>query len=104
MALPKHKKIKRAVEVVEEIKINYPSCPFVVRITVNSDSNVLEHTQIINGEYEFKFIKSDTNMGKLVTFSPENLQKFLIQNAIIQPIVNNCNDVAKITPGLFGEL
>jgi hypothetical protein len=58
------------------------------KLLIPSDGNILELVQTIKGKeliHEFKFIKSDTKEGVLMTITDENLTKNL-NREIFKPI------------------
>lgn len=59
-----------------------------VKILICSDGNVLEFVRTIKTKeiiYEYKFIKSETKLGLLMTITDENLTKN-IKREIFKPI------------------
>ena len=56
------------------------------KILIPSDENVIELVQISKTELRYKFTKSETKKGMLMTISEENLNKNLKKE-----IFKNCN-------------
>jgi len=59
------------------------------KLIIPSDSNELEYVQTIKGTeiiYEYKFTKSETKLGMLMTISEEQLNKNLKQKIFINGV------------------
>lgn len=55
-------------------------------ILIHSDGNVIE-LQGINGDVRvYKYIKSNTKLGAIVTFNSVEMAKFLNSNQLIKPV------------------
>lgn len=70
MPKPKYKKVNPNQQ-SEQVKLT---------VTINSDGNVIELQNFSNGIYVFKYTKSETKLGQLLTLTEDQYREFIETN------------------------
>lgn len=99
MPLPKNRKpiTAQVVTVHTGPAVDTGGAP--VRIVVLSDGNELEYRHHNGDAVVYQYTKSNTKLGAMVSFSWENLDKFVYRNGGGRVFQGDCNLVAKKSKG-----